>query len=388
MENNEIIVTNNEISTQNQFARVDFNNPSTILNYGQEVIEKIENYVSEATKDIENESVPDYQFYQRVDQLSGFSEKLDEVEGRREKSDNKLYRLTNLIVSKFKREEGESRLSYNQQYKNYVDNIDKIEEDVKFMYENSKKDFELFNNFINSIKPYVGVLEDVYKLGVIDKDTFEQEVVELEQKYQENPQDADLKRESVYKRQILDIFSEKLFSIQKSQVSINQVIMQWNTRQVNAMKMLTSYQNFLSLDISIIKLNGTALVGAKKQKEEADMLEYLMNGVNSALIESSKEQNDVIISVNNLTKDGNITTDTFTQVDQYIQQGIQLLKQGAIDKKANIEAKTQALEEIKQHFSEFNSQIKEQLLMDAYQETGLLDSKTNYTKQKSKKKRK
>lgn len=390
MENNELVTQNTikaEMTTQNQFTRVDFNNPSTILSYGSEVIEKIENYVSNATKDIENESIPDYEFYQRVDKLSGFQEKLDEVEERREKSDNKMFKLINFIASKIKGEKGESRFSYNQEYNNYVENVDKIVEDVQTLYENSKKDFELFNNFINSIKPYVGILEDVYQVGLIDKENYEKEVVELEQQYNEKPEDVELKRESVYKRQVLDIFDEKLFSIQKSQVSINQVIMQWNTRQINAMKMLTSYQNFLSLDKSIIKLNGTALVGAKKQKEEVNMLQYLMDGVNSALVESSKEQNDVISSVNELTKDGNIKTQTFTQVDQYIQQGIQLLKQGAIDKKANIETNTKALELIKQHFNEFNTQVKEQLLMDAYQETGLLNITTNSSKQKNKKKR-
>lgn len=387
MENNEIVIKNTtEVSTQNQFARVDFDNPSTILNYGQEVIEKIDNYVTEATKDIENENVPDYEFYQRVDQLSGFSEKLDEVEERREKSDNKFFRLTNLIISKFRKEKGESRLSYNQEYQNYVENVDKIVEDVTFMYDNSRRDFELFNNFIKSIKPYVEVLQDVYSLGIIDKENFEKEVLELEQRYNENPTDITLKRESIYKRQVLEIFTEKLFTIQKSQVSINQVIMQWNTRQINAIKMLTSYQNFLSLDKSIIKLNGTALVGAKKQKEEVTMLQYLMDGVNSALIESSKEQNDVIASVNDLTKDGNIRTETFIEVDQYIQQGIQLLKQGSEEKKANMEANFKALEQVKKHFNEFNTEIKESLLLEVYQQAGLIDSKTNYAKTKKKRK--
>ena len=343
------------------FKRVDLNDPSTILSYGQDVIEKIDEYVLNATNVIENERTLNDDFFDKVDNLSNFQVRLDKLEEERKKADKKTYRFLSKLLNKIQNKKN-IELSYNQEYIDYALNVDLLVNDVNIMYENAKDDFDLFNGFINNIKPFVRILQKVYDVGIADKKVLEDEIAYLEA----CEQNVNSEREITYKKQVLDIFNDKLYSILKSQISINNVIMQWNTRQINELKMLTSYQNFLSLDKSIIKLNGTALVGAKKQKEEAYKLNYLMDGVNSALIETSKQQNEAINSVNELVKDGNIKAETYKTIDSYIDQGISLLKQGSIEKKKNILNNTKALEEIKEHYSNFNRELKEQLLLEAY----------------------
>lgn len=347
--------------TEITFKRVDLNDPSSILSYGQDVIEQIDEYVLNATNVIENEKTLNSDFFRKVDNLSNFQEKLDKLEEERKKADNKSYRFLSKLIRRIQNKQN-IELSYNQEYVNYVENVDLLVNDVNTMYENAKNDFNLFNSFINNIKPFVKVLQKVYDVGVNDKKVLEDEISYLET----CEKNVNSEREIAYKKQVLDIFNDKLYSILKSQLSINNVIMQWNTRQINELRMLTSYQNFLSLDKSIIKLNGTALVGAKKQKEEAYKLNYLMNGVNNALIETSKQQNEAINSVNELIKDGNIKAETYKTIDSYIDQGISLLKQGSIEKKKNILTNTKALEEIKEHYNNFNKELKEQLLLDLY----------------------
>lgn len=358
---NEIIEAN-EIIQENNFKRVDFNDPSSILNYGQDILNEIEQIVSKVTNEIDNNDSIDTTFYEKVDKLSGFGNKLDILEEKRDKQDKGFTGLFNKV---FRKNVDTESLSYNTEYKNYVKNVDEIEESVQKMYESSKNDFELFNTFIKSIKPYVEILNEVYNVGQIDLHNFEIEVLNLEKLYTENSDNSDLKREAIYKRQVLDIFTEKLYSIQKSKLSINEIIIQWNMRQINAIKQLTSYQSFLSLDKSIIKLNGTALVGAKKQKEEVETLSYLIDGVNKALIEGPKELNTVISSVNELTKDGNIKKDTIMAVDSYLQTGVKLLKEGSIQKRQFIKSSQEQLELVSKHFKDFNIEIKEQILLDA-----------------------
>lgn len=345
------------------FERVDFSNPSSILEYGQDIIDEIERVINNAIKNIDEEEAPNFTFLQKVNSLSGLSDKLDEVEVKRSKQNGGLSKFFNKIKSLMAGSDGNLELSYSEEYKRYIENIDEIVLDVSKMYENSKKDFDLFNNFIKSIKPYVEILQNIYDFGLQDRDDFEKEVIEAENNYTQNPDNSDYKREAIYKRQLLDIFSEKIYQIQKSKASINEIIIQWNMRQVNAIKQLTSYKNFLSLDKSVLKLNGTALIGAKKQKEEVELLKHLVKGVNDALIEGPKELNGVISDVNELTKDGNIKLETIAKIDDYLQTGVELLKQGSIEKKAFIEDSSRQLSIIQEHFKDFNLEVKEQLLL-------------------------
>ncbi len=371
----------NNMNNNINFERVDFNNPSSILEYGQDVIHEIERVINNAIKNIDEDSSPSFTFLEKVDKLSGLSNKLDELEEKRLKQNKGFSRLINKIKRAIGSNDENLQLSYSEEYKRYIDNIDEIVFDVSKMYENSKKDFDLFNNFINSIKPYVEVLQNVYDIGIKDRNEYEKEVISSENNYNQNPDNSDYKREAIYKRQILDIFSEKIYQIQKSKASINEIIIQWNMRQVNAIKQLTSYKNFLSLDKSVLKLNGTALIGAKKQKEEVDLLKHLVNGVNDALLEGPKELNSVISDVNELTKDGNIKLTTISKIDEYLQTGVELLKQGSIEKKAFIEESSRQLSTISEHFKEFRLDVKEQLLLGINEE----DSVKKHIYQDSKK---
>lgn len=371
--NNEIVEQKNELVQNYKFERVDFNKPETILTYGQDIVDEMQNKINDATKNIERENLPAADFKKRVDKLSNFSERLDTLEERRDKLNKGLIGVLNRL---FKKGDDAGYLSYNQEYQLYIDNVDRVVDDVTKMFNDAKSDFELFNNFINNMKPYIGILDEVYKFGVFDKSEYEQEVLSIEQQYIDNQDNSDLRREAIIRRQILDSFNEKLYTIQKSKVSLNELVIQWNMRQVNAIKHLNSYQSFITLDKSILKLNGTALVGAKKQKEEVEMLEYLIDGVNNALVEGPKELTEVIERTNELTKDGNIKLQTFVEVDEYLQQGIELLKQGAEEKKLFIEESSKALEKVSEHLKEFNLEIKESMLLDAYQDS-FAKNKTN-----------
>ena len=71
------------------FKRVDLNDPSTILSYGQDVIEKIDEYVLNATNVIENERTLNDDFFGKVDNLSNFQVRLDKLEEERKKADKK-----------------------------------------------------------------------------------------------------------------------------------------------------------------------------------------------------------------------------------------------------------------------------------------------------------
>lgn len=55
MEKNEVIVVDKEEVMDVNFQRVDFNEPSTVLSYGQDVISEIEKMVSEITSSISEE---------------------------------------------------------------------------------------------------------------------------------------------------------------------------------------------------------------------------------------------------------------------------------------------------------------------------------------------
>lgn len=381
--NDIVLKEKTELVPNSKFNRVNFEEPYTISTYGQDVVSEIEKKITDVSGKIGIEQKVSVNFKDNVDNLSDFSNNLDKIEERRNKQDKSFVaKKFNQIREKIVGKTASERLSYNNEYKKYADNVDNLVSDVETMFENAKNDFILFDSFIKSIKPYIETLREVYEFGEMDKDDFEKEVIEIEQKSNEEPDNIDLKREACIKRQILNLFNEKLYNIQKSRTAINQVTMEWTMRQINAVKQLTEYQNFLSLDKSILKLNGTALVGAKKQKEEIETFDYLVTGVNKAILETSRELNEVIKKTNEVTMDGNIKLDTYTSVDEYLKKGQQLLIEGAEEKKQFIEKSSEVIETLTNTFNEFNLQVKESLLLDA---NNVINSSQSSPKVKSKK---
>ena len=124
------------------FKRVDLNDPSTILSYGQDVIEKIDEYVLNATNVIENERTLNGDFFDKVDNLSNFQVRLDKLEEERKKADKKPYRFLSKLLNKIQNKKN-IELSYNQEYIDYALNVDLLVNDVNIMYENAKDDFDL-----------------------------------------------------------------------------------------------------------------------------------------------------------------------------------------------------------------------------------------------------
>lgn len=365
----------NEISIANQdgkiikvepifsFQRVDFNNPATIRDYGQSLLEEMAGIVAKASEANEQEALPQEELKDKVDNLKGFGEKLDKLEVKRIAQKKGLAKVLNNIRKNILKIEPKN-LSYTEELKKYYDNIDSLTIDVQTMYEQSNNVFDLFNNFINSMVPYLVKLSNVYEVGLSDLEEYVLEVEKLQEQLKLEPENANLKREVTLKLSLIDTFRSKLYALQKSGIVINQVVTEWNERQVNALNLASTYQSYLTVDSNVMKINGASLIGAKKQKEEAELLTYLVDGMNDALLQGSKSLTDAISSVNELTKDGNIKFKTIKTREEYIQKGFDLLVQGRKEKREMEKKNSEALNMIVEDLQNYGISMKEQFLLD------------------------
>ncbi len=370
MENNFEVLNekenNYEVATVKQkfeFMRVDFTDTSTINDYGLDVIRDVESVIAKAAGMDNSESLPSYDFKEKVDKLTDFSKELDKLEEERTTPKKGLAKL----IHKFRRTiapNSEKEMSYSEQYKNYDANIDAITADIQTRYEEARKDFVMYGEFIKQMKPYLEIMENVYEVGCADLSVKEKEVELLEEQYKENPTNFKLQRESTLSRFAVEEFKNRLDNISKFIISMNQVVIEWNMSQINVMKYVRAYKDFLSVNAPLLKINGAALVGAKKQKEEVELISYLVDGVNSALAEGPKELNSVIEKVNEIDKEGTLKLSTFKTIDEYLEEGKSLLKKGSQDKISFRKKEAEAIKELTSRVKSFGLDIQEQILLD------------------------
>ena len=160
------------------YERVDFNNPTTIINYGHEVKEKI----VDLFKQVINNSNDYEEFLLTDDVLKGiesFPEKLEKYDKKISKKQNSIsYKIKKSFKSLvLKDNEPDIKAnSFKEQYNEYLENIEKARKIVESVMNGSLNDITTRKELYKSLVPFITILDEVIKVGESDKESYEKEI--------------------------------------------------------------------------------------------------------------------------------------------------------------------------------------------------------------------
>lgn len=350
------------------FQRIDFNNPSTILNYGSDVLKEMETLVTKSIEATvtsetgEDNTLSRAEFKEKIKGLSEFDTELDKLEAKRNAKETGLVKFINIVKRKVTGKTGDGN-SYGEQFKKYSDNVDDVALGIEEMNIRSKDTFRLFEGMINDIQPYILIFENVYNVGVSDLNEFLDEINKLEEEYNLNPNGILKAKIDTMKIHAEDL-QVRLHSLQAKGVVVAQNITKWTMQQSNEFKQIILNEEFLGFDRHILKINGATLVRAKKQKEDAKIFGELVTSMNKALEDSSKSLYESIDAVNELSNNGNIWLKTIETSDDYIKKGRELQKKGEKERLENVRKSADILNKLLEASKDDMNDIQSRILIE------------------------
>ena len=301
--NNELVLYNERGElVECNFQRVDFNNPPSILSYGDEVKEAITNILN-STAQIAVSS-EEYKINDSlISSIASFDDSLDNSE--KENKKNSIVKgikgfLGQLGIERMK-EEAEKD-TYKGRFKEYCSQIEKVCTVMASQSEASMRDIDTRSAIISEMKPQIEQLELIIKAGKLDKEKFDASILEL--KKTASPDDQALQYEIQYKEKLSEVFNNKLSALEKVLVLYKEQIHSYRIQQTTDMQLVMNIKSYLSDSAPILKAQGSVMVFSRLQENRIKTLENVNQATNRAIINNAKclEQNvakAVDLSLNN-----------------------------------------------------------------------------------------
>lgn len=356
MENNELVVYgNNGEIVDCKFQRVDLNTPSTILSYCSDVKDAISNILDSTSQmaiEVNEEQVTEAE----LAQIPNLGESLEESE--KNKNKNTLVKgikgfLGKLGIDAFKEVLEED--TYASRYREYCDMLSKIADSVESQKQNTLNDIELKNNIINEMMPLIQQLEIMIKVGIQDKQVYDEKTEEL--KATADPNDIDVQHQIQYRTQISAIFNNKLNELEKVLIAYKGQIQIYRVQQNSDMELVMANESYLSDAVPLLKANGSSMVLGKIQEKRMERQKALDAATNQALIQNAKQLQVNAQSAVDLSVNGRVTIDALKQLEASVKAGAQVLINGKNAKQQKNEQERKELQNLSRTLTEYNEEL-------------------------------
>jgi len=352
--NNEIVIT-----TKNEegydFNRVDFDDPSTIVNYGVDVLNEMSNQAKIHAQMLESQGSSD-RLDDEIKIISRFSEQLKR-NGSRKGIRGVLNKGINGVKSLVKTGKVETDSNFIK-YQEYCENLKRIADNVEEEKFKTLKEIGLNSDFIKKMNPLIAKLELLVTIGYEDLEDFRTNVfVELEASYNANPEDVDIKRNYLMKKQSIEVFEGQLADLNKSLVTYKETLLEMDMAQGPNMDLVISYNSYLKTTAPNLDMQATSMVNLQRQRERIDKHQELLEVVNATYVKNAEMLVDNIEDAITLSENGNITMDTIKQVDALIDKGVSLLVDSVGKKQQKRQEDIAVLQELSNKVETYKGQI-------------------------------
>lgn len=340
------------------FQRVDFNTPSTILSYCDDVKNSISAILdSTAQMAIDSQEI-------RIDEemlrnITSFDESLDESERKKEKQDNlpaiiKGARglLAKIGVKKFE-EVSEEETTYKGRYRKYCRGLEEVAAAVESQKQAALNEINLRNDIIAEITPYIEILEEMIKVGEIDRATFDATIEELKKL----PQDQDTQYEIQYKTQLSEVFNGKLDKLSRALVALKGQVQGYRLQNNTDMTAVMEHTSYISDVAPILKAQGSLVVFNRQQENRLNDLALLNQASNQAIANNARDLEQNAASAVELSVHGGITVETLKSVKDAAQRGFAIVQKGRKEQQQQIAKNKVALAELNAALSDFQQEL-------------------------------
>ena len=336
------------------YERVDFNNPTTIINYGHEVKEKI----VDLFKQVINNSNDYEEFLLTDDVLKGiesFPEKLEKYDKKISKKQNSIsYKIKKSFKSLvLKDNEPDIKAnSFKEQYNEYLENIEKARKIVESVMNGSLNDITTRKELYKSLVPFITILDEVIKVGESDKESYEKEIEFEEQELNNIKSDiskydsekaSDLDRSINLKRQYLLLFEERLNELKNNLAIYKENEAQFKIQEVNEQKLVLAANSFLKDTSVMLELQASLYVGNYKQKNRGNTLQAINDAGNFSLTKNSELLKENTLVANNVLASKGISIDTMQTICDNLNECLRIHMEGRETRKVQIQLDKDAI---------------------------------------------
>lgn len=360
MENNngnEIVVyDNNGQIIDCQFARIDMNQPASILSYCSDVKDQISGILeSTAQMSIAAEEVVLDEA--TINSIASFDESLDESDKQRNKKELAIVTkaksfLAKMGVDKF---EDEARLkTYKGRYDEYCRGISLVVEAVEKQKQASLNDIQLRNEIIEEMTPLIEQLEIMVKVGHEDKAKYDAETDEI-RKIQ--PQTLDTEYEIQYREQLSEVLNNKLHELEKALVLYKEQIQTYRLQQKTDMQLTMEADSYIRDQAPILKAQGSVMVFNRQQADRITRMQKLNEKSNEALTNNARQLEQNVQATIDLMLNQGISVDTLKVVDQSLRKGVDLFRNGRAQKHQQVESQRASLKALSESLDAYQQEV-------------------------------
>jgi len=362
-----------------KFQRVDFENPATLISYCDDVKDEISR-ILDSTAQLALGSQEIHVDENMIANITAFDESLDDSEKKREKAENQpaIIKgikgiLATLGVKKYQEEEVEET-TYKGRYERYCEGIGEVSAAVESQRQGALNDIALRNSIIEEITPYIEILEEMIKVGEIDKATFDETVEALKQL----PKDQDLEYAIQFKTQLSGVFGDKLDKLKRALITLKGQIQSYRMQQTTDMQIVMEQQSYLTDVAPLLKAQGSIKVFNRQQETRIVEMARLNEASNQAIMNNARDIEQNAQAVVELSLNGGITVETLKFCDGAYKRGISIVQNGRQQKQQQIAQNASALKELSTSLDSYNQELLQIIDDSSVMSEILKDSTTSY----------
>lgn len=354
----EVVVQPTELvvkKEKSKFKEVDFENPSTMLTYGNEAKDAITAILENTARlaDDRDELQIDHE---TLESLTTFDETLDESEQARKKKYLPVVKgirgfLTKMGVKKFEKEE--RKRSYKAQFDDYCEKIDNICNAIESQKQSSLQDIELRSTIVKEMSPYIELLETIIEEGKVKKNAYDLETEEMKS-LEPTKEILDL---IDYRTQLSEFFNGKLTELGKVLVAYRDQVQMYRVQQITDFELVKAHETFLKDTSPILKSQGSVMVFNHQQKTKLQEMKNVNEVANIAIARNSQQLVTNAESAVELSLNGGITVETLIGLDDAIKRGVQIYVEGKEQKKIIVEETQKALQQLNSSIDSYQNEL-------------------------------
>lgn len=357
MENNTNLIVydeNGEISNC-QFARVNLDQPATILTYCSDVKDQIGAILdSTAQMSISSENI--VLDSSLISSISSFDESLDESEKQKAKKDSSIVRGFKNLLTRFgveKYQDEEEQKTYKGRFAEYCRGIAVVVEAVEQQKQASLNDIELRNSIIEEMTPLIEQLEIMIQVGHEDKKTYDEETATLKQA----PQNLDTEYQIQYREQLSEVFNTKLHELEKGLVLYKLQVQNYRLQQKTDMELAMQADSYIRDTAPVLKAQGSVMIFNRQQTERINIMRELNQRSNEAIVNNSLQLEQNVQATIDLALNQGITVDTLKKANQAFQVGVELFKKVRAQKQQQITAQRTELVSLNDSLNQYQQEV-------------------------------
>lgn len=317
-----------------QFKRVDLTNPNSILNYGSDVIDIINDIVDSLSKIMHDEDTSRVNFSEDIANINAFDDELQKLQTKNSKAQNNnfLEQLVNKIFEKLpipsKNNQEQKIDTYADLYTKYCDDIDLLCKKMLEEQTNVKNTMNTNHELLKVLEVLLELLDRVIKTGEDDKNEY---LIQLENL---SSSISNEKKINIIKK-LISTFERKLNDLREALAASEIYYYQLSEKDFSNMEILMQYDKFLKTTAPWLKLQSHNIIGTRQQSDRLNSIEQLSKSVNDIMKKNSATLNENIVKAQQLGSNGFIDVQTLMTLKKDTITAIESLKnyQSIMDKK-------------------------------------------------------